>query len=151
MTNKNFFRFVDEILDRQCITAKDVAHIQRDILPDGITCREEADVLIALDRAVKHQDASFADCLVAMLVDFVVWGERPTGIVRGEDAHWLVTSLGAGGGPTVNALRVGMEIVREAQQVDEVLLAFLLRGQGNRLRRALGEPARPMPRRFAAA
>src|SRR5690606_32403919 len=67
MINKNFFRFVDEILDRQRITAKDVAYLQREILPDGIAFREEADVLIALDRAVKEQDASLADCLVAMV------------------------------------------------------------------------------------
>ena len=51
--------------------------LQRDILPDGISSREEAEILLALDRTSGRADPSLADWLVAMMVDFVVWGTRP--------------------------------------------------------------------------
>lgn len=120
--------FVDEVMARKSISIDDVHRLNDDVMADGVMTREEADVLIALDRVVTNQCEQWGDTLAALLVDFVVWGARPTGMVRSEDAEWLATSLGAGGGPTKNALRIAFEIVREAHQVDEVLLSFIMRG-----------------------
>lgn len=120
--------FVDEVMARKSISIDDVHRLNDDVMADGVMTREEADVLIALDRVVPNQCEQWGDTLAALLVDFVVWGARPTGMVRSEDAEWLATSLGAGGGPTKNALRIAFEIVREAHQVDEVLLSFIMRG-----------------------
>ena len=67
---KNSLRaFVDEILKNQRISKEDVQKLQREILADGITCREEADTLIALERAIDSEPA-FGDYLVITVADF---------------------------------------------------------------------------------
>ena len=78
------------------ITLADVQALTRDVLPDGIACRDAADMLIALERAVPDADAAFADLLVALVVDFAVWGERPSGYVDRAVAAWLAASLAGG-------------------------------------------------------
>ena len=117
--------------------------LQRDILEDGITSREEADTLIALVRAVPAADPAFADDLVAAIVDFAGWGARPTGYVDQDTARWLAATLSCGEGPTRTAACIAFAIVTEAEQVDEALLAFAMRGQQRRPRggRAFEAPA----------
>ncbi len=84
-------------------------------------------MLIALDRAVSESCSAFADYLVALVVDYAVWESRPTGVIDRDKAHWLVTTLSAGDGPTATAQRIAFEIVREADRCDEALLGFALR------------------------
>jgi hypothetical protein len=119
--------FMESVVDRKMISDDDVAHLRRTVLEDGVTCREEAEALVALDRSLPSQE-SWGDALTQLLVDFVVWGARPTGYVTAEDARWLASLLDAGG-PTDNAMRAAYAIVDEAQQVDEALLTFILRGR----------------------
>jgi hypothetical protein len=128
MIKQSLREFVDRVLDAGEITENDVRLLYRDVLPFDVTCREEADVLIALDRAIIRQHELWSEAMVRLVVDFAVWVSRPTGIVDAELASWLVTSLGSAGGPTPNAMKVVFEIVNEAQQVDEALMAFALRG-----------------------
>jgi hypothetical protein len=61
------------------------------------------------------------------MVDYVVWGSRPTGRVPAETAAWLVTALTCGE-PTGTALQLARAIVAEAQEVDPELLLFARRG-----------------------
>lgn len=145
MINASLQLFCNRIVADGRITPADVRALGEEILADGLASREEADMLIALDRAVPEADAGFADVLIAAVVDFAVWGERPTGYVDREVAAWLAGSIGAGCGPTPTGARIAMEIVREAQASDELLMAFAL--QANRWTR---EPTAARPR-FALA
>jgi hypothetical protein len=120
--------FVDRVVENQKISAEDVSILQGTVLLDGLNTREEADVLVALDRAVADADPSWIVFLVASVVQFVVWTSRPTGYVGHGDASWLAATLSGGSGPTANARRIAFEVIREAEQVDEALLAFALRG-----------------------
>ncbi|WP_336488588.1 hypothetical protein [Methylobacterium nigriterrae] len=126
MINSSMQNFCDRVVGAGRITAADVRILGRDLLPEGITSRDEADMLIALDRAVGQADAAFADFLVAATVDFAVWGERPSGTIDREVARWLAASIGNGRGPTATGARIAFEIVREAQTCDESLVAFAL-------------------------
>ena len=117
--------FVDTVLDNRELTLEDTNLLRRDLLADGLACREEADILIALDRAVPT-DPAYREFLVAAVVDYVVWTEERTGYVGADAARWLVTSLTCGAGPTETARRVAFETIKEAQQVDEALLGFVL-------------------------
>lgn len=119
--------FVDRVMDRRAIDDEDVKMLQREIFADCVMSRDVIDVLVALDRAVPESSASFAAYLVALVVDFAVWESRPTGLIDREKAHWLVTTLSAGEGPTRTAQRIAFEIVREAERCDELLLAFAMR------------------------
>jgi hypothetical protein len=117
--------FCDEVLARGQICVDDVRQLATDVLPDGPLSREDADTLIALDRAVPAVPA-WGDSLVSTVVDFAVWTQRPTGVVDAEAARWLADSLSCGVGPTANGARVAFETVREAHRVDDALMAFTL-------------------------
>ncbi len=127
MIKNSLQSFIDRVLESRTIGDDDVRLLQRDILPHGLVCQEEADVLIALDRAVNAKSRLWADYLVSAVVDFAVWGTRPTGYVTGTAAHWLLSSLTAGGGPTATGIRIALEVVREAEHADPALAGFVLR------------------------
>lgn len=118
--------FVDRVMDHHAIDDEDVKILQRDIFADEVTTRDSVDVLIALERAVPQACDAFADFLVALVVDFAVWDNRPTGVIDRDKAHWLMTSLAAGEGPTPTARRIAFEIVREAERCDEALIGFAM-------------------------
>lgn len=127
MINNDLRRLVDDVLDKGRIDETDVAMLMRDILPEGALQREDIDVLVALDRAVKSSCELWSNWLVAVSVDFAVWISRPTGIITREQAHWLVSTLGVGEGPTPTAIRIAFEVVREAESCDETLVTFAMR------------------------
>ncbi|WP_156323546.1 hypothetical protein [Bosea sp. AAP35] len=118
--------------------------LQRDILNESVLTRDVIDVLVALDRAVPAHGEAFADYLVALVVDFAVWQNRPTGVIDRDKAQWLVTTLSAGEGPTPTARRIAFEIVREAERCDEALIGFAL-DKGH------AKPARFWPERVLLA
>ncbi|TGD95716.1 hypothetical protein [Methylobacterium nonmethylotrophicum] len=127
MINASLQHFCNRIIAAGAISLEDVRELNRAVLPDGLTCREEADMLFGLDRAVPAADAAFGDWLVAAIVDFAVWGERPTGHIDADAAHWLAASLGCGRGPTATGARIAVEVVREAETNDPALIAFALK------------------------
>lgn len=122
--------FVHTAMGRGEISRADVHALRRDVLPNGVETRDEADVLIALDRALHDKDESWHPFLVQAVVDFAVWASRPTGRVDRETADWLIASLGCGTGPSGTAVAIAFEIVREAEASDEALVAFVMRWRG---------------------
>src|SRR3954451_18076473 len=69
MINSSLQTFINKVHAAGRINFGGVKRLQRDILPDGISSREEAELLLTLDRTVSRADRSFADWLVAMMVD----------------------------------------------------------------------------------
>ena len=114
--------FVTKALLTKRIGFGDLRRLQRDILPDGITTRDEAEVLIALDRSIERIDKAWTEALVAGVTRFVVWTTDPPGTVHEEASAWLLAALACGRSKT--ALAIASEVVREAYDVDDALLAF---------------------------
>lgn len=141
MFNASLQLFCNRIVEAGRLTEEDLAVLRRDVMPYGLASRDEADLLIALDRAVSEMAPAFADFLVAEMVDFAVWGERPTGYIDEGTAAWLAGSIGGGSGPTRTGARIAMEVVREAQASDETLIAFAL--EANRWTRDPKRAERP--------
>jgi len=108
----------------------DLRRLQRDILPDGITSREEAEVLIALDRSIERIDKAWTEALVSRVTRFVVWTTDPPGTVDEEASAWLLAALSCGRSKT--ALAIAREVVREAYDVDDALLGFGTSGPASR-------------------
>ena len=52
MINDQLRAIIDRALDRERISVEDVRELQREVFVHGLTCREEVNVLAALDRAV---------------------------------------------------------------------------------------------------
>ena len=121
MTNIALQLFCDRVVAAGRITDLDVATLAREILPDGLMGRDEADLLLALDRAVADQHEGFAALLTAEVVNFSVYGERPTGRITRETATWLAASIAGRKGPTPTGSRIAREIVREATASDEAI------------------------------
>jgi hypothetical protein len=104
------------------VSFADVRKLQRELLPDGIATREEAELLIGLDRAIGAAHPAWAGYLVGAVVEFVVWGSRPTGCIDQETARWLVSWLKSDS-PTGTAQRIACEAIDEAHDVHGSLKA----------------------------
>jgi hypothetical protein len=127
MIKNNLRDFIESVMDAKYISADDVKKLQREILEDGIMSRIEAEALLALDRTL-GADETWGPALSALIVDFVVWSMRPTGMVTSDDALWLTTALDVGG-PTETAMSIVYAILDETQHVDAALLEFIMRGR----------------------
>jgi hypothetical protein len=124
MVHSSLQAFADSLRAKGRIGKQDVALLQRAFLADGIMSRHEAELLIALDQEIAGADATWSAYLIGALVDYAVWGARPTGIIDRETGAWLAALLtGAGSSPLAG--RILAEIVREADRVDAALLAHL--------------------------
>ena len=134
MISPALHRFIDRVIAAGRIAADDVRHLHRDILEDGITSRAVADALLALDRMLEA-DPIWSDFLTPAIVNYAVWGSRPTGAITAETAGWLLTALTIGD-PTPTALRILEEILSEAQEVDPALLLHAWRSTMPRARAA---------------
>jgi hypothetical protein len=127
MIKNNLRDFIETVIDNKYISADDVKKLQREILEDGIMNRREAEALLALDRTLDTHE-SWGPALTALVVDFMVWSLRPTGVVTNDDAMWLTTALDVGG-PTETAMNIAYAILDETQHVDAALLDFIMRGR----------------------
>ena len=124
MTHMSLRAFVCRALEHKRIRFGDLRRLQRDILPARITTREEAEILIALDKSIDRADKGWRAYLVATIRDFVIWGSPPAGRIDRGKAEWLVAAL-AHGGPTARV--IARSVTREAQQVDDALLELATR------------------------
>ena len=116
--------FVKKVSSRGRITFGDIKRLQRDLLPDGAMTRDQVEALIEMDGAVRRADPAWAAYLTATVVDFVVWGSRPTGYVDPNAAQWLEALLCSN--PSKAARQILREVLREAQAVDPVLKDAML-------------------------
>jgi hypothetical protein len=126
MTDQAVARAAERISAAGRMSAEDWRDLSG-LLAQGFRSRDEIDILIALERAVAETPEGFAEWLIGSVVNEVVWGARPTGTVDRETASWLVATLSAGEGPTRTAARIALEVVCEAERVDQVLLEFVIR------------------------
>jgi hypothetical protein len=129
MINVDLTDFIDTMIQNKRITERDALNMHKNILTEGLICRDEADLLIALDRAISDKDAAFSDILAGYIVDYVVWGERPTGRIDTDKAKWLAASLSAGHSLGSTAIRIARDAIKEAQETDEHLLTFVMKAQ----------------------
>ena len=156
MSKVSLTEFAGKVRQKSRISFGDVQRLQRDILPDGLGSRAEAELLIDLDRDVARADPAWSGFLVASLVEFVVWAERPTGIVDEDTGRWLAAALtGDGAARTRTARLIAREIVEEAQAFENdalaALAASLAKPKPRRAGPDLWEPLSARERRAAAS
>lgn len=109
--------FATKAMERSRITFGDVCRLRRDILPGGVAFRDEAELLIRIDRRVGRADGAWTDWLSRTIGEFVAWSERQSGSVAGETARWLTEELTREGPLT----RVGHRLMREIRLDGEPL------------------------------
>ena len=127
MIKDSLREFMDRVANGRYIAEDDVNRLQREILTGGLVSRREAEALLDLDRSLEAAE-SWGPALTRLVVDFVVWGVQPTGVVGNEDALWLATVLEMGG-PTKTSMAIAYAILEEAGHVDMALLDFIMRAR----------------------
>ena len=147
MIGRQLQQFVDNRRRAKRMSFADVRKLQRDLLPDGIASREEAELLIGLYQAIGDTHPAWAGYLVGAVVEFVVWGSRPTGCIDQETARWLVSWLKSDSA-TGNAERIAREAINEAHDVHGSLKAAVRKNRSAastsiRRRQARHSEARP--------
>jgi hypothetical protein len=144
MIHPSLSEFADRLRAKNRITFADVQRLRRDVLPDGIASREDAELLMALDRDVSRSNPEWESWLVAMVVDFVVWTERPTGVVHEDTAVWLTATLnGEGAGTTKTGRLIAREVVQEAEAFENEALTALASTFATRKSRTASETGAP--------
>lgn len=124
MNQSSLQNCAERILAKGRIGKHDVQGLQRDVLADGVVTRADAEILIGLDRKTGSAHASWSAYFIGALTDFVVWGSRPTGTVDADTANWLAAAL-TDEGRCPRAGRLVAELIKEAQDIDEALLALV--------------------------
>ena len=93
MSNASLCTFAEKVRANNRIRFGDLRRLQRDVLPRGLSCREDAELLLGLDRAIKKTDEGWPAYLATLVKDFVIADLRSTGLRRPPDgavAHLLV-------------------------------------------------------------
>ena len=135
MSGTSLQDFVCRALEHKRISFGDLCRLQRDILPDRITTREEAEILLALDRSVDRADRGWREYLIRAVRDFVIWGSPPAGHIDGDKAQWMMTALSSSSPKTARALT--REIVREGPAFDDDMWAVAASPQPNAVEAAV--------------
>ena len=77
--------------------------------------RTEAEALFELDRVVADKHDDWTSFFVETVTDYIVWQSRPTGLVNGAQAEWLLAQ--ADTGRTLNAFAILVNVLAEADRV----------------------------------
>ena len=86
--------------------------------------RREIANLFAIDAAKTEPDSIWEAYFVESIVEFIVHGRRPTGVISQDDADWLIAQFGDDPSPSVPALLRGL--VAEAENIPTVLIGYAL-------------------------
>lgn len=87
--------------------------------------RREAEILFEIDGAQTGQSVAWKNFFVESLVEYLVFGTRPTGHISEADARWLVSLVGEDWSPSVPALM--RALVLQAEDLPQSLIAFAMK------------------------
>ena len=114
--------FVCRAMAQNRISFGDLRRLRRDILPDGITTREQAEMLLALDLAVERADKGWSGYLVSGVRDLVL-SAAPPGCIDADTTRWLVSALNASSPKMARA--IAREILRKGPEGSQDLGALV--------------------------
>src|SRR5688572_26473729 len=79
----------DDIAADRRISAEEALRARKEIFPDGVVSRQEADILIALEARVDESDEAWSHAFVEALVDHVLQAGAYPGHVDEPTVDWL--------------------------------------------------------------
>lgn len=117
--------FVRDIAARREFSAADMQFLRQARAESAADPRELVDLFLLIESFPGEKPAGWPQFLIETIVDMVVWGERPTGIVPPDVADWLLARVAPEGHPPKGALRALLvALVREAQMCDPRIAAL---------------------------
>jgi hypothetical protein len=124
MSRMSLHDFVARVLADDRILFADLRRLQRDVLPERITSREEAEILLFLDSVIHRADREWTAYLTVTIRDFAVWKLEPAGSLDRGKAEWISAAL-ACADPGKTSRAILREIVHEARSIDDDALLEL--------------------------
>ena len=91
---------ITRLTRRGRVADHDVAALRRMVEETGSVNRQEADALFAVEIAVVDKADAWTGFLIETITDHVVWQSRPTGVLAGPQAEWLLEAADRCDGPT---------------------------------------------------
>ncbi|MBY0531803.1 MAG: hypothetical protein K2P86_07510 [Xanthobacteraceae bacterium] len=100
------------------IDASDVVSLLREVYPEGVCGRNEAEALIAFDREFSDPAPEWRGFIAEAVADHLLRRSEPLGIITDEKAAWLIRAIAPSGRI---ATRGGVEaLVRTVEQASEL-------------------------------
>lgn len=96
-----------------------------------VSSHDEAEYLVMLDHTNGIRDAEWTAFFVEAMVDFLIWRNRPCGVLAERELDWLVGIAADAPSPSVPALLFAL--VRELNDAPERLMALALKHSRGRL------------------
>lgn len=128
----------DTIAERGSIHDTDVAQLRRLVHADGVISPDEAELLVALDRACHLQAPEWREAFAEAMTDFLVRQAEPEGYITAENAEWLISRLAPDGRLAHRRdLDLLTELMDRARFAPQTLIAFGL----DQVRLALADAA----------
>jgi len=110
------------------IDASDVVSLLREVYPEGVRGRNEAEALIAFDREFKDPAPEWRGFMAEAVADHLLRRSEPTGIVTEEKADWLIRSIAPSGRiATRGGAEALIRTVEIAKEMPVSLAAFAIR------------------------
>jgi hypothetical protein len=132
---------VADIRARGTITEADVANFRRAFYADGVIDETEAQALCDLHHMPGEKVATWTDCYVEMLTDYLVQQAKPEGYLTLAQAEWLVGQIAPQGAIESRAeLELLINVLDKARWSPQSLVAFTL----DQIRHAVVENAGPL-------
>jgi hypothetical protein len=112
---------ISSLIHGQGVSGLDVAWLRREVFADGEVSREAAEELFAVERAEIAKAPEWTEFFVELITEHIVWQSRPTGVVDGAQAEWLLERVDSA--KSVNALAVLVNVLVEAHRVPQWFVA----------------------------
>ena len=77
------------------LKVSDVTKLRDAFESQGLTTRGELDIAFAIETRAADRCRPWSDLFVSLATDFLVWGDRPTGVLTDENARWLLGRVDA--------------------------------------------------------
>jgi hypothetical protein len=125
--NFSFSDFASALKAGAVLSSEDVLAIRREVWPDGVVARAEAETIFELHRAARGAGAEWSDFFIEAITEAVVNGKEPHFYVDEETAAWLIGQLDQDGraiGPV--ELELVVRIVEKALNAPATLKAWAL-------------------------
>jgi hypothetical protein len=110
------------------IDASDVVSLLREVYPDGVRGRNEAEALIAFDREFSDPAPEWRGFMAEAVADHLLRRSEPLGVITAEKAGWLIGAIAPSGRiATQGGIETLIRTIELAPDLPATLIAFAIR------------------------
>jgi hypothetical protein len=110
------------------INASDVVSLLREVYPEGVRGRNEAEALIAFDREFSDPAPEWRGFMAEAVADHLLRRSEPLGVITHEKATWLIRTIAPSGRiSTLGGVEALLRTIQLADELPVALISFLIR------------------------